>query len=332
MIKAGIIGCGGISRVHAWVLKNMEDVTVTALCDIDIGKARALAEEYYDPDTLTLCNDYRELFDMDIDVVHICTPHFLHAPMAVGLLDHKKAVFMEKPCAVSEEQFEELKKADVANSGKLGFCFQNRYNEAVIKMEELIAEDRIGQVTGGRAFVTWRREKDYYDSSDWKGTKEKEGGGVLINQSIHTLDLLLRFLGEPETVKATAANHHLDIEVEDTVEAWLEFKDGKRACFYASNCYAGDAPVLLEIQGTKGRLMMNGSDLMLFPDDGNVISFTGAGEGDIGKSYWGNGHRDCIRDFYRSLREGNRFKNDIDSVKNVFNVTMEIYKQTEIGG
>ena len=328
MKKAAIIGCGGISQVHAWVLKNMEDVTVTALCDIKPEKAQELAHEQLEDSNVFICEDYRELFDRDVDVVHICTPHYLHAPMAVEFLKHGKAVFMEKPCAISTEQFEELKKADETYPGKLGICFQNRYNESFRTMEKLITDDEIGTVIGGRAFVTWKRDNDYYEISDWKGRIDKEGGGVLINQSIHTLDLLLKFLGEPETVKASIANHHTDIEAEDTVEAWMNFKDGKRACFYASNGYITDAPVFLEIQGTKGRLTMSGSNLTLFKEDGQSKTFSKEAAGSIGKVYWGNGHRACIKDFYYCLEEGITYRNNLASVERVFKVIMDIYGQT----
>ena len=328
MKKAAIIGCGGISRVHAWALANMEDVSVTALCDIIPDKAHELAAEQLEGRKLFFCEDYRELFEKDVDVVHICTPHYLHAPMAVELLRHGKAVFMEKPCAISMEQFAELKKADAENPGRLGFCFQNRYNESVRTMEKLVTDGEIGTVIGGRAFVTWKRDNDYYEVSDWKGRIAKEGGGVLINQSIHTLDLLLKFLGDPETVKASIANHHTDIEAEDTVEAWMNFKDGKRACFYASNGYITDAPVFLEIQGTKGRLTMSGSNLTLFKEDGQYKTFSKEAAGSIGKVYWGNGHRACIKDFYHCLEDGITYRNNLASVERVFKVIMDIYGQT----
>ncbi|MCR5684631.1 MAG: Gfo/Idh/MocA family oxidoreductase [Lachnospiraceae bacterium] len=286
------------------------------------GMSEGGSDKHKVPSGIKICTDWHELCGMDIDVVHICTPHYLHVPMAVELMNAGKAVFMEKPCAVSTEQFEELAAADARHPGKLGICFQNRYNETTRIIDKTIAEGRIGKVTGGRAFVTWRRDEDYYRCSAWKGRLATEGGGALINQSIHTLDLLLRYLGEPVEIKATLANHHLQrntgcgsdyengrdhvsgakivfgaadcvledvcpedthnkheekpdfdrIEVEDTVEAWMEFENGARACFYASTGYAADAPVILELQGDKGRISMNGSTVFLEnEEDGFLI-------------------------------------------------------------
>lgn len=327
MQRVGIIGCGGIAQVHGWVLQGMENVELVAVCDVEKDRAGALSERY-GGGAAHVYTDWHELCESDVDVVHICTPHFLHAPMAVELLRHGKAVFMEKPCAISREQFEGLKQEDALHPGKLGFCFQNRYNETTQAVDRMIAEGKIGRVIGGRAFVTWRRDKGYYEGSPWKGTLSMEGGGALINQSIHTLDLLLRYLEMPEQVEATCANHHLKgtIEVEDTVEAWMVFEDGKRACFYASNGYAADAPVLLELQGEKGRITVNGSEVTLWTTDDGASHFSYETENGIGKGYWGCGHQACIRDFYRCLEQGNAFQGGIKGVKNTFETMMCIYE------
>ncbi|MCR5249219.1 MAG: Gfo/Idh/MocA family oxidoreductase [Lachnospiraceae bacterium] len=333
MKKVGIIGCGGIAQVHAWVLSSLEDVKLTLFCDIEPVRARELANKY--AKDAEICADWRSVCDADVDVVHICTPHMLHAPMAVGLLRSGKAVFSEKPCAVSLQQFEEMKREAALHPGKLGFCFQNRYNGTTQKLDSLVSEDRVGRIVGGRAFVTWRRDEDYYSCSLWKGRKETEGGGVLINQAIHTLDLLLRYLGEADVVKSSMAHHHLPaekVEVEDTVEAWMSFPEGKRACFYASNAYAKDAPVILELQGECGRICMNGQEVSLYPDDGPPEHFLCEKELGIGKDYWGCGHRACITDFYRCLMTGERYGNDPGGVENTFRTMMRIYEEAEKNG
>ena len=344
MKKVGIVGCGGIAQVHAWVLQNMKDVGLIAFCDSDESKARRLAEKVYAESgrignrlELVICSDWKKFLELDLDVIHLCTPHYLHAPMAMEFLKNGKAVFVEKPCAITREQFEELRKADEANPGRLGFCFQNRYNDATILLDQWVEDGQIGKVTGGRAFVTWRRDEEYYAESDWKGSLLTEGGGALINQSIHTLDLLLRYLGEPMTVKGSIANHHLSevgtgkgktrkIEVEDTVEAWMEFQGGKRACFYASNGYAADAPVILELQGDKGRITLMGSELTLWRRNAPPEHVDCEREIGMGKAYWGCGHRACIRDFYQKLDGREPYQNDLKGVENTFQTMMRIYE------
>ena len=173
-----------------------------------------------------------------VDVLHICTPHYLHTPMAVYALEKGVHVFTEKPPAISRDQFATLKAAAKENHARLGICFQNRYNESTKAMEEILASGENGKIVGARAFVSWMRTKEYYAESDWRGKWETEGGGCLINQSVHTLDLLNLFMGgQPVETQAHMMNYHLKdvIEVEDTVSAYIRYPDAA-ACF---SCHHG---------------------------------------------------------------------------------------------
>ncbi|MBR4343694.1 MAG: Gfo/Idh/MocA family oxidoreductase [Lachnospiraceae bacterium] len=326
MRKVGIIGCGSIARVHGWVIREMENAELSAFCDIVEKRAAEIAENYAAQNSCMVETNWRNLLEKDLDVVHICTPHFLHVPMAVEFLRAGKAVFMEKPCSISTYQFEQLKEADYEFPNKLGICFQNRYNYSTKTAAQLADSGEIGNITGARAFVTWRRDEEYYAGSPWKGQIEKEGGGVLINQAIHTLDLMLEFLGKPNNIESSIHNHHLrKISVEDTVEAWMSFPDEKRACFYASNGYAADAPVILELQGESGIITIYGNEVWLKKPDQDTRIFSKKEDSGIGKDYWGVGHKECICDFYRSLEDGTPFKVNLESVKNTFEVMMKIY-------
>ena len=328
MFRIGIVGCGGISQVHAWAISQLSDCCLAAVCDIEIEKAQRLREQYSVPGTMVFESYEEMLVKGKPDVVHICTPHYLHVPMAISALKKGIAVFMEKPVAISTEQWEELLTSVRESSARIGFCFQNRYNVTTGKLDEIVAGGELGKVLGGRAFVTWRRDRDYYDGNPWKGRWETEGGGALINQSIHTLDLLLRYLGKPSRVEASLHNHHTAdcIEVEDTVEAWMEFEGGRRACFYASNGYAADAPILLELQCEKGSITLL-DRTVLVNRDGRTEAISCEEHAGIGKNYWGGGHLVCIRDFYRCLESGERFQNDLEGVRNTVQTTLEIYRK-----
>lgn len=327
MKRTGMIGCGGIAPTHIWAIKHLEDAKIAALADTDIQKAKKLAEECLD-EKVKIYQDYQEMITSEgLDVVHICTPHYLHVPMAIEALSKGVSVFMEKPPAISMEQFQILQNAIRSNTAKLGFCFQNRYNQSTLVADEIIKSGRLGKVIGARAFVTWRRDEDYYQS-EWKGKLETEGGGALINQSIHTLDLLLRYFDEPTNVQAVASNHHLKgmIEVEDTVEAFMEFSHGERACFYATTAYVTDAPNILEFECEKGRLSIMDS-IVTVKEKGKEISHIPCKEkAGIGKSYWGSGHLCCIKDFYQKLSSDEPFQNDIAGVEKTMKTVMRIYE------
>ena len=221
-MKTCLVGCGGIAAVHGSVLTSDIDTEFVAAADIKPEKAQTYAENFH-------TKPYPSLESMleaeKPDVLHICTPHYLHVPMAIYSLERNINVFMEKPPAISFDQLEELKKAAAKSEAQLGFCYQNRYNASIRAAKDLIDSGKAGKVLGARAFVTWCRGAAYYTESGWRGSLKTEGGGVLINQSVHTQDLLCFLLGNPTTVDATMTNHHLKnvIEVEDTLEAYIDF-------------------------------------------------------------------------------------------------------------
>lgn len=334
-MKVGIVGCGSIAKTHVWVLSQLENVQITGFADIELQKAKKLSEEYSCGKNFH-SNAYNSLESMieneKLDVVHICTPHYLHVPQIIQVVKAGIAAFSEKPPAISMEEFEYLEKIceNLRGRAKIGFCFQNRYNKTVALAQKIIKNGEIGELIGARAFVTWRRDEDYY-KTDWKGKKSTEGGGVLINQAIHTLDLLLQFMGKPEKVEASVHNHHLKgkIEVEDTVEAWLSFAEGKRACFYASNGYVSDAPVFLELECRNGTVSIMDKCILLSKKNKmpEIISVGQDEKKGIGKDYWGDGHLECIKDFYDSLLTERKFQNNLEGVKTTMQTMMKIYEQ-----
>lgn len=326
--KAAIVGCGGISQVHARILKAMEGVKLCAFVDCRLDRAKKLAEQYGEERAGIYGNLSEMLMAQKPQVVHICTPHYLHVPMALEVLEGGGSVFMEKPPAISALQFEQLEQALTQSKGKLGICFQNRYNPSTKKVDELLREGRLGEVRGGRVFVTWSRDADYYRGSDWRGSLKTEGGGALINQSIHALDLLLRWLGEPDVVEASMGNHHLRgaAEVEDVVEAFLEFPGGKRACFYATTAYVSDAPVQIELACEQGSIRVEEEKVTVKYSQGEEAVYLLKTGAVVGKSYWGSGHASCIGDFYRSLEEGTPYANDLASAANTMQVMMRMYQ------
>lgn len=332
MLRVGVVGCGNIGKIHAMALQKRKDVRICGFADVRMERAQAYAGAY----TGGAAGSYGSLEELlgkeQPDVIHICTPHDCHVPMAVKTLAFGAHVFMEKPPAISREEFALLEGAQAGSRGRVGVCFQNRYNETTQRVSALLQQGRLGTLRGGRAFVTWNRTAPYYTESGWRGTKAREGGGVLINQAVHTLDLLLQWMGTPVLVEASACNHHLPgvIEVEDTLEAWMTFESGEdpvRACLYATNAYVSDAPVLIELTGTGGTVRVEG-DAVYFrtrPEETWTV-WQSQGGTVPGKDYWGRGHEACIADFYESLEGDRPYQNDLDSVKNTFETMMRIYE------
>lgn len=305
-MKAAVIGCGLISGNHLKALEQTAHARIYAVCDRDRDKAVKTAGEYAVP---VVYDDYRRLLaDPEIDTVHICTPHHLHCRMAVDSLEAGKHVLCEKPMALSAADAGLMLAARDRSGKQLGICFQNRYNESSRYLKDLAASGRLGTLLGGRGQVTWNRRPDYYLDSPWRGRWSTEGGGVLINQAIHTFDLLQWLTGKVKTVEASISTKRLKgvIEVEDTADVLMQGTDGERILFYASNCYVKNAPVEIEIIGTGGSVRMVGNQV--FAEIGETTEHRDYSSGAVhGKDYWGSGHGLLIEDFYECIRTGRPF-------------------------
>lgn len=305
-LHAAVIGCGLISKNHLKALKNVKQASCAAVCDIEREKAEKAAEQY---GSAKIYTDYHEMLaDPDIDVVHICTPHFLHAQMAVDALKAGKHVLCEKPMALSEEDAKAMMAARDEAGKQLAVCFQNRYNEASVYMKELLESGRLGKVLGARGQVTWNRKPEYYTQSPWRGRWATEGGGVLINQAIHTFDLLQWLTVPVKTVEAQISTMRLKgaIEVEDTADILMTGPEGERLLFYASNCYVKNAPVELEIVCDQGSVKMTGN-VVVTEENGQITTKDYSSGTIFGKDYWGSGHGFLIDDFYCCIQSGEKF-------------------------
>ena len=306
--KTALIGCGAIHEAHADALKDSSFAELRTVVDIVEERAARSA-------TLYGCGyalDYHEVLkDPEIEVVHLCTPHYLHAPMAVDALRAGKHVLTEKPMGISVEQCEAMIRASEETGRQLGVCFQNRYNSTYLALRELVRSGEVGRFLGAKAFLTWNRGASYYTGSPWKGTWAKEGGGVLINQAIHTLDMLQWVLGMPAAIKGNVDQRFLQgvIEVEDTAEATFRYADGTRTFFFATNGYPLDSAVDIEIV-CEGATMRLCGDLTIRYAGGQTEVVTERNRRDGEKAYWGGSHKDLLQDFYACLAAGRPFPLD----------------------
>jgi predicted dehydrogenase len=328
-INAAIIGCGSIHHMHADIIKGLEGVHIAAVCDNKPDRAKASAEA-----NNSLCyTDYRELLkNPEIDAVHICTPHYLHGRMAVDALKAGKYVLVEKPMAAYVSEAEAMIEEDARQGGsRLCVIFQNRYNPAVVRLREIISGRRYGPLKCMRGSVAWHRAKEYY-SDDWHGKKALECGGVMINQAIHTLDLVQWICGGAAEIKGSASTDALAgvIEVEDSAHMFIRMKSGIPAVFYATVGYGVHTPVEVEAVLEKAVFLIKG-DRLYRADGGYELICDSAGKPLGEKEYWGSGHLAQIGDFYRCIRERKPFfidgRQGIESVK----LVCGLYESSETG-
>ena len=324
-IRTALIGCGGISQVHLQALSKMDNVELVSVADIKEERAKARAGQY----GCAYTTDWQEYVSRDdIDVVHICTPHYLHAPMAIALLDSGKRVLTEKPMASEVADAEEMIRH---SDGRLAVVFQNRYNEASQFIRQSIADGRYGKLLSMRAAVNWHRTPEYYTSSGWRGFFKTEGGGVLINQAIHTLDLMLYFAGKPASVRGHVSTDLLydTIEVEDTASGLIKFESGLLANFYCTNTFGTDRPVEIELVFERATLKTDAETLHVNQNGGTELICTSAASG--AKAYWGTTHEVLLRDFYKAVEEKRPFWIDGESALPVLKLLKGVYESSRTG-
>ncbi len=316
--------------MHLKALSENPGTDIIAVADIKPERADNAANEY----GAKAYYDFDELLKSEKpDSIHICTPHYLHTDFAVKALKSGINVLTEKPCSVSFDEIEKLRKAQKESGKQLGVCFQNRYNNCVCRVKEIIAEGSLGSLRSIRAFVTWSRGEDYY-SDDWHGTADKECGGVLINQAIHTVDLIQYLGGKCKKVTAHVSNDHLKgiIEVEDNASVLMELEGGKTAILYATTAYAENSDVFIELSFEKGRLRLEGDKLYSVDADANITEICERPEVIYhGQSYWGVGHSLLINDYYDCIKNNKNFEIDAFEGGHAEKIVLACYKSSKTG-
>ena len=267
--------------------------------DKDPELAKAFAEKFNCPYTTY----FDEILDKDIDVVHLCLPHYLHPVMEIKAMKAGIHVLTEKPIAISLQDADEMIRVQKETGVKLGVIFQTRYTKSVEKLKEMIARGDFGKIHTARSYLTWNRPLNYYSSSDWKGTWDKEGGGVLIDQAIHSIDRVRYMLdSDVEWIEGSVHNYvHKFVKVEDSANAAIMFKNGCLYNLYACNIYGADSPITIELMGEKGRCGLI-QDMGFYELDGTYAEIRNTYETtNVGPDYWGSSHHIQLRDFYNSV-------------------------------
>lgn len=305
-LGAGFVGCGNISDTHARAARaaGLEPV---AFFGRDPRKAEALAARYGGE----ACASYPDLLRRPLDLVVIGSPSGLHAEHGIAAAEAGRHVLVEKPIDVSLARGLALVEACERRSVKLGVLFQDRLKPELLRLRELLSAGGLGRVLVASARVKWHRPAEYYARSSWRGTRALDGGAALINQGIHTLDLLLWLLGPVRRVRAQTATLLHAIEGEDVAQALIEFESGARATFEATTAAWPGYPRQIEISGSEGTLVVEGDSLVradLRSPAPDLLLERAAGAGGAATAVVADesAHRRMIEDFARAIATGGR--------------------------
>jgi predicted dehydrogenase len=304
----GLLGGGNISRTHGRAAVELPDVKVAAVHGTNPEKARALAAEHGVPayDSLDAFLAHRPL-----EAVLIGSPSGIHAQQAIAAVRRGLHVLCEKPLDIQLPAVDVLL-AEAERAGvKLGVMFQDRTKEDLRRVKSLLDEGGLGRPLLVSASVRWWRPPEYYSSQRWRGTWEFDGGGALMNQGVHTVDLLLWLLGDVTRVQARTATAFHQIEVEDTAVAVLEFASGALATLEATTAAFPGYPRRVEITGTEGTVVVEGDRIVRADLRTPLPGATGARATDNAQATShvmadASGHRALLEDFRRAIETNGR--------------------------
>lgn len=330
-VTAAVVGCGDISAMHVDAIARNPDIDLVGACDVVPERAAQVGAAQGVPtftDVESLLSTARP------DVVHVTTPHHQHVDVALAALDHGCHVLTEKPVAQNAEAAEPLLVAARGASTKVGVCLQNRYNDGSVALRRLLDDGELGELQGAWASVVWSRTADYYRDRPWRGSWAEAGGGVLINQAIHTLDLLAWFCGPVSDVDSLiAARLFPEVkEVEDSADLLLRHEGGWTSAVWATLAAPVNRPVQLGIQGSAGLAVLD-DELTLVRPDGSEEKIVEPSTGpSVGRSYWGASHERLIADFYSHLDDPEPFWLSPDTAMDSLRIIDAVYEQSGLRG
>ncbi len=336
----GIVGAGMISQFHAKAIAEIAHASLVGVYSINKNKSEDLAR-------LHNCTAFGTLDEMlrhpAIDIVCICTPSGIHLDPAIKCIEAGKHCLIEKPLEVTLERCDRIIEAASKAGVKTGVIFPSRFHESSVLLKKALDENRFGDLVLGDAYVKWSRSKEYYQSGKWRGTWQYDGGGALMNQGIHSVDMLQWYMGPVASVQSVAANiRHKNIEVEDTLVATIQFQNGALGTIECSTAVFPGSLKRIEIMGTEGTVAMEEDKLIKWQFEnaksedaiinhliqGNTISSGGASD-PAGISF--KGHQNQLEDMIRSIETGKAALIDAPEGRKSVEIVLAIYESARSG-
>ncbi len=310
-----IVGCGMIARFHARALAEIPDTHISSLVSRTKSNGEAMLQELNHPNVPIVSTIQEAIAAPGVDAVIITTPSGAHLEPAIIAAAAKKHVVVEKPLEISEDRCDRIVESCDQHGVKLCTIFPSRFADSSAALKSAVDEKRFGRLTLGETTCKWWRSQAYYDEGGWKGTQALDGGGALMNQAIHSVDLLLWMMGDAESVVGfTAKLAHERIEVEDTAVAVIRFRNGALGVIQATTSVQPGYPKTIAIHGDKGSAVIEQEDVLRWdfqpplPSDEEVKIRFAAKVGASGgaadpKAISHEGHRRQLADFVEAIRE-----------------------------
>ena len=333
IIHFGIIGCGVISEWHASVIEEIEGAKLLGAFDQNTERLATFCEKHT---CRAFCTLEELLACKEIDVVCICTPSGTHATLAIQAANAGKNIVVEKPMAITKEQLDAVVEAVDAHGVQLTSISQCRYAEMVQRVKKMIDSGELGKLLVGDVYMKLYRSPEYYASAGWRGTWAMDGGGALMNQGIHGIDILQYLMGPVKSVSAVCKTLARDIEVEDAAAAVVEYKNGAIGVIQGTTCITPGYPCRIEIHGTKGTVVLENYEIVRLDIEGEVLveEFVVASDSKTFQnptSFSTDGHKQQFEDFVNALRNTTKPMIDVHEGRMPVDVILGIYESNQKG-
>jgi predicted dehydrogenase len=339
-VRYGVVGLGAIHGIHCWAVREIENAELAAVYDIVPEKTVETAEKQavYGAESLD------DLISR-VDVVTVCTPSGLHSKVAIEAIKQGRHVLCEKPIDISMSAAQAMVDAADQAGVLAGVISQHRFARDIRAAKAAVESGELGRIVFGEAATKWWRTQEYYDSGDWRGTWELDGGGCLMNQGVHYVDMLQWLMGGVEAVTAQVRTLTHEIEVEDCAAAVIEFKNGAIGTLRGStSCYPGVAESV-EIHGDKGGIQIEGDKVRTWlstaVEDGGQTAKPDGEEPklDLSESAasdpsaaWGTQHLMQVQDFTDAVQQGRAPQLSARDALEPLKVILAIYKSAADDG
>ncbi len=334
-IGFGIIGCGVISGTHRAAIEAVEAAELIACCDIIEEKARAFAEEAGIGD-----NYYRDLEDMlardDIQAVCVCTPSGMHSGHAITAAEAGKHILCEKPLDVTLRKIDDMIAAAERNAVKLSGVFQRRTYDSTKRVREAVRTGKLGKLVLGDCYQKYFRSHEYYASGEWRATWDLDGGGALMNQGVHGIDLIIHLMGPVRRVTAHARRLVRNIPVEDTAVALFEYENGALGVLEGTTSVTPGSGCRVEISGDLGTIGLSGDTITTWdiPGEEEAETDEAATEGTASDptALTATGHVQHVGDLCAAIIEDREPEIPGSEARRAVEVIKAIYKSSREGG
>jgi predicted dehydrogenase len=331
----GISGGGVIGHVHADALTGVENARLVAVAEPREDAGRAFADKF----SVTWYESYEEMLrDPGVDVVIVATPSGLHPDQTIAAAGAGKHVITEKPMAITADGATRMIEACESAGVRLAVIFQNRLLPDVFRVKRAIEAGLLGKIVLANGTVHWVRSQEYYDANGgWRGTWALDGGGALMNQAIHTVDVLQWLMGGVVSIQAHTATLTHDIETEDTASASLLFANGAVGTMQATTSTKNDYPVKIEVVGEKGKVVLESNTVTLWdaehdlPDNLLTEADHALVDGWAPKEHFGAAHRRQLQRIFEALEHGTEPPIPGNEARKAVDLILGIYESARTG-